>query len=164
LEILTGRPAITRQYDRSGSSFKDLVSDTEDLLNEVSSVQKIMDPLLPKTGRGSWPISNAMQFAQICAECTEPKLSKRMSINDVLTALTECHRNAKLITDAKSMPIGFETDPLAESRAEEWDQMLNDAGEENTLGRDCGFECPITSELLHTPGKYIKRRRMEHCS
>jgi hypothetical protein len=26
-----------------------------------------------------------------------------------------------------------------------------ETGEENTLGRDCGFECPITSELLHDP-------------
>ena len=103
MEILTGRPAITRQYDRSGSSFKDLVSDTEDLLNEVSSVQQIMDPLLPKTGRGSWPISNAMQFAQICAE--------------VSIQAKERHANGSTVVDISIPPPSFKLVPLSSPRS-----------------------------------------------
>ena len=156
LEALTGRPAVD---DSSKRYPQDLVSQVEDDLYEVSSVQRIMDPLMPTIGRNLWPVSNIMEFAQVCSQCVEPRIRKRSSMLAVRKSLEKILREAlaweeRFIKHSdKSSPSYSLTpvSPIAIDRAEEWDQMIMEAGESSTLGRDYGFECPITSELMYDP-------------
>ena len=46
---------------------------------------------------------------------------------------------------------GGMTNSAAEERVALWEKLLAEQGHDSGLGRDCGFECPITSELMHDP-------------
>jgi serine/threonine protein kinase len=169
LEILTGRKAIDTNIDPH-----DLVSQVEDLLFEVSQVRGIIDPFCLE----SWPISNAMQFASLCSQCLEPRARHRVDVASMLVDLETVYADAfdgksgrcvdgggggGGIADAVAADNVRNGDPIrssggpkltnarADERAALWENMLIEQGQDLGLGRDCGFECPITSELMHDP-------------
>ena len=163
LEILTGRKAIDTNYEP-----RDLVSQVEDMLHQVSHVHNIMDKRIVD----SWPISNAMKFADLCSKCVEPRARRRISVADMLEEMeticleigsnnacnqtggggeagsdgwpTTCERK-------QNSDSGLNLNCAADERAALWEKLLLEQGQDIGLGREYGFECPITAELMHDP-------------
>ncbi len=140
LEILTGRSAINPRRQP-----RDLVSQVEDSLYEVPAVRQVMDPLI----RTSWPISSAMKFASVASRCVEPRARRRPSVSKMRDELEAIRTDSRGLQQAGT--AGLAANPEAEKRAERWDEMVSETGSAIGLSRDCGFECPITSELMLQP-------------